>query len=64
MSEFTLNIELGNEAMQTGLDVAEALKKVAKKIYMFGGEDELIGCGGKIMDGNGNSVGSWQVSDD
>jgi hypothetical protein len=50
--------------MQTGLDVAEALKKVAKKIYLLGEEDELIGCGGKIMDGNGNSVGSWQVTDD
>ncbi len=64
MAEFTLNIELGNEAMQTGLDIAEALKKVAKKIYMCGEGDELIGCGGKIMDYNGNSVGLWQVSDD
>jgi hypothetical protein len=53
--KFTLSIELGNEAMQTGEDVARALREVAKKLD--GGDDS-----GRIRDENGNTVGEWDLS--
>jgi hypothetical protein len=52
--KFTLNIELGNEAMQTGEDVARALRAVAKKLD--GGADS-----GRVQDENGNTVGEWDL---
>lgn len=55
MSQFVLKIKLGNEAMQTRGDIANALKDTA----------ECVQCdilqSGKIMDLNGNLVGSWSV---
>jgi hypothetical protein len=60
--KFVLTIQLGNEAMQTGDDVGRALREVS------GGVDHLptftesaIGFGKRIMDDNGNHVGSWEV---
>jgi hypothetical protein len=50
---FTVKIELGNEAMQSYVDVANALKKVAIRV----GVGDAYG---KIMDRNGNSVGKWE----
>jgi hypothetical protein len=44
---FTITIELGNEAMQSYYDIRESID---------------VGDGGKLMDANGNSVGTWQVS--
>ena len=32
MSQFTLSIKLGNEAMSTGSDISEALRTIADKI--------------------------------
>jgi hypothetical protein len=58
MSCFTLKIELGNEAMQTGTDVSEALQRLSSKLYDYG---DLEDCSGVIMDLNGNRVGSWKV---
>jgi hypothetical protein len=60
MSKFTLQIILGNEAMQTPYDVAEALRDLADKIEDCDPDfkDEY----GKIMDMNGNSVGTWKVT--
>ena len=49
---FALKISLGNEAMQTGEDVARALRKVADKLDR--GEDR-----GRVVDDNGNAVGEW-----
>jgi hypothetical protein len=59
---FELKINLGNEAMQCPSDVAEALRKLAKKLD--GVDDFALTDGGKVMDSNGNSVGEWSVEID
>lgn len=53
---FTLRIDLGNAAMQTREDVAEALGNIAENIAFSTHES------GTIRDANGNSVGSWELS--
>lgn len=50
---FELQIELGNDAMQSGPDVAAALRQVADRI-----ETDLE-ARGSIKDANGNTVGSY-----
>ena len=55
--KFTLEIELGNDAMQTEDDVARALKEVAKNIRNHGFDDATEG----IFDLNGNKVGEWRL---
>lgn len=52
--EFTLTIKLGNDAMQTRRDIADALRAVVDKL-------ESGALDGKIFDTNGNKVGSWEV---
>ncbi|MEK6794903.1 MAG: hypothetical protein AABZ39_09010 [Spirochaetota bacterium] len=54
---FRLQIELGNDAMQSRNDILVALKNVA--IRIIGGEDD-----GKIMDENGNTVGNFKITED
>jgi hypothetical protein len=59
---FILHIDLGNDAMQTGLDVANALRGVADKLT----DDDLAEAdaydrSGNIRDTNGNKVGNWKV---
>ena len=66
--KFILEIELGNDAMQTGEDIARALMDVAKDLmnYGIGGRSRYPVSkidGRKIMDENGNSVGKWEVVD-
>ena len=64
---FTVTITLGNEAMQTGMDIANSLRAVADHIddpnQFF--EDPTDESGfdryGKIRDLNGNTVGKWEV---
>lgn len=55
---FTLTIELGNDAMQTGFDVTRVLVEVGYKLdrHPLTKVD-----GGNILDANGNSVGQWEV---
>lgn len=55
MDNFSLDIDLGNEAMRTHEDVANALRDVADSL------DESTGQGwsGIIRDANGNHVGGW-----
>ncbi|KKL46485.1 hypothetical protein LCGC14_2345070 [marine sediment metagenome] len=58
---FELRIELGNDDMQTGVDISVALEQVARQIEDLG----LLSRGGeygKIQDINGNSVGGWEVT--
>jgi len=59
---FTLRIDLGDDAMQTTLDVADALEQVAARLRSHGGwsADESA----PIKDVNGNTVGSWSVVGD
>jgi len=63
--KFTIEIELGNDAMQSYQDVRDALKqvicKVGSAVYSRSGTPSE-GDGSKIMDENGNSVGKWEVS--
>ena len=60
MSQFILKINLGNEAMLTGYDIAGALRDIADKVN--DNEDMLEFSGEKrILDINGNSVGTWSV---
>jgi len=47
---FKVDLELGNDAMQSAEDIADALRDIAKKLEK-GISD------GKIMDKNGNTVG-------
>lgn len=55
MTEFTLTIKLGNEAMQDGADIADALREVVFQLEM---EDSTYGL---IFDRNGNRVGSYTL---
>ncbi len=57
---FILKIELGNDAMQTGDDIAWAIQGVARQI-VNDGTDRVTGH--KIMDVNGNSVGCWDLAE-
>ena len=52
---FTLTITLGNDGMQDGGDIAEALEWVADHTDIMGSRK------GSIRDRNGNTVGSWAV---
>ncbi len=62
MDRFTLTIELGNDAMLTGQDIATALRKVAGQVAVqLEGEIKMADCA-KIRDANGNTVGLWEVS--
>lgn len=59
--KFILEIELGNDAMQTGEDVIRSLFDSMK------GEAEMkldIGVAGRLWDVNGNIVGKWEVKQD
>jgi hypothetical protein len=55
--KFTLTIELGNDAMNDNEHIAGALRAVAGKLE--GGRD-----GGYILDGNGNNVGAYDITED
>ena len=55
MNEFSLNIELGNDSMRDGEDIAWALEQVTRSVrqgYLSG----------SVVDANGNNVGEWQFS--
>jgi hypothetical protein len=53
----TLKIEIGNDAMTDHADIAAALERVARRVY--NGVEA-----GKIIDDNGNKVGSFQVEEE
>lgn len=53
MDSFSLDIDLGNAAMQDAADVAHALRDVADRL------DGSAGTDGPIHDDNGNRVGGW-----
>lgn len=55
MAEFTLHLQLGNEAMQTPEDIARELHAVAEQII------ETPAADGTITELNGNSVGSFHM---
>ena len=57
MNEFTLRIELGNEAMQTPEDVAASLREIANRL-----DWGMYRRSGEILDMNGNTVGEWRFT--
>ena len=58
MPQFILKIDLGNDAMKTGDDIAGALEKTGEKIRKTG---KMFT--GKIRDIKGNVVGHYEVVD-
>ena len=66
--QFKLKLDLGNDAMNTALDVAEALRKVAHQLNTELGPTEITavqdGFGQSIADLNGNTVGHWSFKED
>lgn len=60
MAQFTLSITLGNAGMLTGEHVAEALNRVADRLWQ---DDQVLTReNGMVFDINGNRVGDWSVS--
>ncbi len=55
----TIEVELGNDAMRTGEDVSRLLLGLSGRVRHRGELD--LGHGGRLMDINGNSVGTWEV---
>lgn len=55
---FVLRIEIGNAAMSDAADVADALARVASMVGETGSWE------GSISDYNGNTVGSYRLSDE
>jgi len=56
---FTLTIQLGNDAMQTWGDIANALRDTARRIEID--HDVESGDSAPIHDLNGNRVGKWHT---
>jgi hypothetical protein len=65
VTQFILNIELGNEAMQHPQDVAIALRRVGQVLdldaFDWGPPQEQWAL---IRDSNGNTVGRWSLVED
>lgn len=64
--KFALEIQLGNDAMQTGESIAIALRNQADYIATRYSLDQITASAPKngkhdIRDDNGNVVGSWTV---
>jgi hypothetical protein len=67
--KFTLEIELGNEAMQYGHDIAKALEQVGELLKYRDAQDsqsvenwDAYDRKGNVKDHNGNRVGKWAVA--
>lgn len=62
---FTLDIELGNEAMSTRGDVARVLVRLGELIDEVNGDEPFSpqhpGLDFAIRDTNGNTVGHWRI---
>ena len=58
--KFKMEVSLGNEAMKTAEQVAMALEATAKRLRMYS-VDKKVQL--SIRDGNGNRVGSWELSE-
>jgi hypothetical protein len=58
---FVLKIQLGNEEMQSGIDVANALRSTAAENLNRISGKLAAGEYGYVIDANGNNVGSWEI---
>ena len=59
---FKLTIRFGNDAMLDGADLAQALRLIANTLEPRT-EEGLPGCDSKVRDRNGNTVGSWKITE-
>ena len=57
---FALTLKLGNEAMQTAADIADALRRAASWLEEYAAIED--GESVSLLDQNGNYVGKWEVS--
>lgn len=57
--KFTLEVNLGNEAMETADHLAAMLRKVAKEVDKSPADGPEVH---PIRDVNGNTVGKWEVA--
>jgi hypothetical protein len=57
---FVLEINLGNDAMQDRMDVADALKRVSRTLAASPLPEDTQG----VCDSNGNTVGRWRFEED
>jgi hypothetical protein len=62
MGTFTLEIELGDDAMRKPSHIAEALRELANKFDEM--ESSTSRESGKILDDNGNSCGEWEFENE
>lgn len=60
--KFTLDINLGNAAMDTPAAVAELLREAADKLDNLSARQREAT--GRLRDGNGNTVGKWSYDND
>lgn len=59
--QVVLEVDLGNEGMSTPSDVSNALQRSLARAACGLFEPLGLGNEGRVLDGNGNTVGSWQV---
>ena len=59
---FTLTIEMGNEAMQTYADIAQATRRIFADFARREGED-VEEDAGRVYDLKGNKVGTWSIEE-
>lgn len=60
--KFTLEIELGNDRMQSCSDIGLALQAVTEKLFERELDSPVSGLKHYILDLNGDIVGKWEVS--
>lgn len=59
--QFQLTITMGNDAMQSGEDIARALRKLASTLDRVDVVESYYPSG-PIKDDNGNKVGEWEIT--
>jgi hypothetical protein len=63
--KLTVSVEIGNDAMMTGEDLAKAVKRVSKSISnIFEGGEPILDStiiSATVRDNNGNRVGWWGI---
>jgi hypothetical protein len=61
--QFTLTIELGNDAMRTRSDIRKALQMAAMALSSGMSPQPKTGDSATFRDTNGNTVGKWEVTE-
>lgn len=57
----TVTLELGNDAMRTGADLAGALERIGAAIAATVDDTAGTIAAGTVRDDNGNTVGRWTL---